>query len=54
MLDFIEKYQWLVAFEFPKRHPVAFARSIDIADYYRRHFRVTPRTVFVSRTPNCR
>jgi hypothetical protein len=50
MLAFVEKYQRLIAFDFPKRHCVAFARSIDVADYYRRHFRVTPRTVFVSRT----
>ena len=50
MQTFIELYQRLVAFEIPKQHHVAFARSIDIADYYRRHFRVTPRTVFVSRT----
>ena len=50
MQTFIESYQRLVAFEIPKQHHVAFARSIDIADYYRRHFRVTPRTVFVSRT----
>ena len=50
MLGFIEKYQRLIAFDFPKRHRMVFARSIDMADYYRRHFRVTPRTVFVSRT----
>ena len=50
MLAFVEKYQRLIAFDFPKRHRVVFARSIDMADYYRRHFRVTPRTIFVSRT----
>ena len=50
MLSFVEKYQRLIAFELPKRRHVAFARSIDVADYYRRRFRVTPRTVFVSRT----
>jgi hypothetical protein len=50
MRDFAERYQRLIAFEFPKQHQVAFARSVDIADYYRRHFRATPRTVFVSRT----
>lgn len=50
MRDFVEQYQRLVAFGFPKQHRVAFARSIDIADYFRRHFRVTPRTVFVSST----
>lgn len=50
MSDFVERYQRLVVFDFPKRHRVVFARSIDMADYYRRHFPATPRTVFVSRT----
>ena len=50
MREFVERYQRLIAFELPKQHKLAFARSIDIADYYRRHFPVTPRTVFVSRT----
>ena len=50
MLGFVERYQRLIAFRFPKRRKVAFARSVDIADYFRRHFRRTPRTVFVSRT----
>ncbi|MBM4094245.1 MAG: LamG domain-containing protein, partial [Planctomycetes bacterium] len=50
MREFVDRYQRLVAFELPKQHKLAFARSIDIADYYRRHFQVTPRTVFVSRT----
>ncbi|MAG35907.1 MAG: hypothetical protein CL878_06655 [Dehalococcoidia bacterium] len=50
MFDFVAKYQGQMAFEFPKRHKLAYARSIDIADYYRRHFPVTPRTVFVSKS----
>jgi hypothetical protein len=50
MRDFVERYQRLVAFELPKQYRIAFARSIDIADYYRRHFAATPRTVFVSQT----
>lgn len=50
MSDFVERYQRLIAFDFPKRYRVVFARSIDIADYYRRHFAATPRTLFVSRT----
>ena len=50
MLQFVERYQRLVAFELPKQHHVAFARTLDIADYYRRHFPQTPRTVFVSKT----
>jgi len=48
MAAFVDRYQRFVAFELPKRHKVAFARSVDIADYYIRHFRRTPRTVFVS------
>ena len=50
MFRFIEDYQRLLCFEFTKRYRLAFARSIDIADYYRRHFEVTPRTVMVSKT----
>jgi hypothetical protein len=50
MLQFVERYQRLVAFELPKQHRVVFARTLDIADYYRRHFPSTPRTVFVSKT----
>ena len=33
-----------MAFEAPKQHKVAYALSVDIADYYRRHFETTPRT----------
>ena len=33
-----------------KEFPLVFARSIDMADYFRRHVKTTPRTVFVSRT----
>jgi hypothetical protein len=54
MRDFVERYQRLIALEFPKRFRVAFARSVDIADYFRRHFPATPRTVFVSRTDHLR
>ncbi len=50
MTRFVERYQRFIAFELPGQHKVAFARSIDIADYYRRHYRLTPRTVFVSRS----
>lgn len=50
MSRFAHRYQQLMAFEAPKVHKVAYARSIDVADYYRRHFPVTPRTVFISRT----
>jgi hypothetical protein len=39
-----------VAFELTKKYQVAFARSIDVVDYFRRHFKVTPRTVFSSKT----
>lgn len=47
---FVERYQRLVAFEFTKKYKMAFTRSIDMVDYFRRHFRVTPRTVFSSKT----
>lgn len=49
-LQFVERYQRLMAFEFTKEYKLAYARSIDISDYYRRHFKITPRTVFVSKT----
>jgi hypothetical protein len=39
-----------MSFQFTRDFKLAYARSIDIADYYRRHFEVTPRTVFVSKT----
>ncbi len=48
--EWSERLQRLLAFRLTKEHPLAFARSLDIADYYRRHFPVTPTTVFVSAT----
>lgn len=50
MRRYVERYQKEIAFELPKRYKTAFARSIDLCDYYRRHFKTTPRTVFVSKT----
>lgn len=50
MRKFMEEYQRCVAFDLTKKYKLVFARSLDIADYYLRHFPVTPRTVFVSRT----
>ena len=50
MFKFVDRYQRHFGFELTKEYKLAFARSIDIADYYRRHFEVTPRTVFVSKT----
>ncbi|MBI3921962.1 MAG: hypothetical protein HY318_11145 [Armatimonadetes bacterium] len=50
MARFVERYQRFIAFVLPKKHKVVFARSIDIADYYRRHYHLTPRTIFVSKT----
>ena len=50
MHEFVQRYLQFMAFEIPKLHKVVFARSIDIADYYTRHFERTPRTVFVSKT----
>lgn len=48
--EFGQNYQRLMAFQFPKQFKVAYARSLDVADYYCRHFKVTPRTIFVSKT----
>ena len=50
MFRFVERYQRFMAFEATKQYKLAYARCIDISDYYRRHFKVTPRTVFVSKT----
>ena len=50
MEEFVNRYQALFAFKFTRQYKLVFARSIDIVDYYRRHYRVTPRTVFVSKT----
>jgi hypothetical protein len=48
--EWVERLQRLLAFRLTKEYPLAFARSLDVADYYRRHFPVTPTTVFVSAT----
>ena len=48
--DWVERLQGLLAFRLTKERPLAFARSLDIADYVRRHFPATPTTVFVSST----
>jgi len=47
---FTERYLRFVAFELPREYPLVFTRSIDMVDYFRRHFRTTPRTVFSCRT----
>jgi hypothetical protein len=47
---FIERYQRFVAFELPKKYKLVFTRSIDMVDYYRRHFKATPQTVFSAKT----
>ena len=46
---FLDQCQRHMAFVFTKEYPLVFARALDIADYYRRHFHATPRTVFVSK-----
>jgi hypothetical protein len=50
MARFFDRYQRFMAFEAVKDYNVVYARSIDIADYYRNHFQVTPRTAYVSKT----
>jgi hypothetical protein len=47
---FVKNYLTYFAFEVPRRHKVVFARSIDVADYYLRHFEKTPRTIFSCKT----
>ena len=51
-IDFIERYQRFIAFKATKEYKIAFSRAIDISDYYRRHFKETPKTIFVSKTDN--
>ena len=48
--EFVDRWQQLIAYQFTRDYKLVFARSIDIADYYRRHFEVTPRTVFSSKS----
>jgi hypothetical protein len=50
ILEFVRRWQQLIAFQFTGEYKLVFARSIDIADYYRRHFNATPRTVFSSKS----
>lgn len=49
-IKFVERYLRFIAFEIPKEYKLVFARAVDIAGYYRRHFKVTSRTIFVSKT----
>lgn len=48
--DFVLKYQKFIAFEITKKHKLVFARSVDVADYYIRHFNETPENIFSSIT----
>jgi len=50
LASFSEQYQRLLAFELTKKYKVVFTRSIDMVDYFRRHFDATPPTVFSSNT----
>lgn len=50
ILEFVRRWQQLIAFQLTGEYKLVFARSIDIADYYRRHFQATPRTVFSSKS----
>jgi len=52
IFQYVEDYQRLFAFEFTNKYKVVYARSIDIVDYYLRHYNTTPRTVHVSKTPH--
>ena len=48
--DFVDNYLRFMYFEAPKDYRLVYARSIDVAQYYLRHYEVTPRTIFVSTT----
>jgi len=50
MPQFVDRYQRFMAFEAPKQFKIAYALSVDIADFYRRHYDSTPNTLFVSKT----
>lgn len=47
---FCEHYLRFIGFDMPKDYRVAFTRSIDMVDYFRRNFAETPRTVFACKT----
>lgn len=49
-LRFIDRYQRFFAFRLPREYKLVFANSLDIADYFCRHFKVTPRTIFVTKS----
>ena len=38
MREFVDRYRRFAAFEATKQYPLVYTRSIDITDYYRRHF----------------
>lgn len=50
MARFVEHYQRFMAFEMTRTNKLVFTRTVDIADFYRRHYKSTPRTIFVSKT----
>lgn len=50
MNEYLDRYIAHLAFVYPCEYKLVFARSLDVADYYRTHYAATPRTVFVSRT----
>lgn len=50
MRGYVERYQRFMALELTKEFKLVYARSVDIAGYYLKHFRSAPRTVFTSST----
>ncbi|MFA6109858.1 MAG: hypothetical protein WDA75_13915 [Candidatus Latescibacterota bacterium] len=48
--EFLERYLRLLAFEHPRRWPIAFARAVDYADYFRAHYAEMPRRIVSSIT----
>ena len=47
---FCERYLRFIGFEITKAYKVAFTRSADMVDYFRRHFTTTPLTVLSCKT----
>lgn len=47
---FAERYLRFMAFEASSRYKLVFSRTLDMVDYFRRHYMVAPRSVFVSKT----
>ena len=50
MPDFVNRYIHFIAFKATRHYNLVFARSVDIADYFIRHYQQTPQTLFSTMT----